>query len=66
MADLINDGYTLEEACQISVYPFFSDAGGAESERSYMMKVVQKYLPINAKNNVNTPETSTIQGEVPW
>jgi nitric oxide reductase NorQ protein len=42
---LIHDGFTLAEAAEMSIYPFFSNAGGAESERTYMRQLVQKYLP---------------------
>lgn len=45
LAELISDGFTLEEAVEVVVYPFFSDAGGAESERAYVRQIVQKYLP---------------------
>lgn len=43
MAGLIHDGFTLEEAAEVCVYPFFSDAGGVDSERTFMKQLVQKY-----------------------
>jgi hypothetical protein len=46
MAGLIYDGFSLQEAAEVCVYPFFSDAGGADSERTYMKQLVQKYLPL--------------------
>ena len=45
MAGLIHDGFSLMEAAEVCIYPFFSDAGGADSERTYMKQLVQKYLP---------------------
>lgn len=45
MAGLIHDGFTLAEAVEVSVYPFYSSAGGITSEQSYMRKFVQKLLP---------------------
>lgn len=45
MAGLIHDGFSLAEAAEVCVYPFFSDAGGADSERTYMKQLVQKFLP---------------------
>jgi hypothetical protein len=45
MAGLIYDGFTLTEAAEVCIYPFFSDAGGADSERTYMRQLVQKYIP---------------------
>jgi MoxR-like ATPase len=45
MAGLIYDGFTLAEAAEVSIYPFFNDAGGVESERTFMKQLVQRYLP---------------------
>ena len=45
MAGLIYDGFNLGEAAEVCIYPFFSDAGGVDSERTYMKQLVQKYLP---------------------
>jgi hypothetical protein len=54
MAGLIHDGFTLGEAAEVCVYPFFSDAGGVDSERTYMKQLVQKYLPATS-NGTSTP-----------
>lgn len=54
MAGLLNDGFTLSEAAEACVYPFFSPAGGNDSERTYMRQLVQKYF------------TSTGTTETPW
>ena len=43
-ASLIYDGFTLEEASEISIYPFFSGDGGVDSERTYVKQLVQKYM----------------------
>lgn len=44
MAGLLNDGFTLAEAAEACIYPFFSPAGGNDSERTYMRQLVQKYF----------------------
>lgn len=44
MAGLINDGFSLAEAAEVCIYPFFSEAGGVDSERTYMRQLVQKYI----------------------
>ena len=54
MAGLMHDGFSLAEAAEVCVYPFFSDAGGADSERTYMRQLVQKYLG------------NDIKGDTPW
>lgn len=45
MAGIIYDGFSLAEAAEVCIYPFFSDAGGVDSERTYMKQLVQKYIP---------------------
>lgn len=47
MAGLIYDGFSLAEAAEVSIYPFFNDAGGVDSERTFMKQLVQRYLPTN-------------------
>ncbi len=43
MAGLLYDGFELNEAAEISIYPFFSQDGGVDSERTYIKQLVQKY-----------------------
>ena len=43
MAGLLYDGFELGEAAEISIYPFFSQDGGVDSERTYIKQLVQKY-----------------------
>ena len=44
MAGLLNDGFSLAETAEACIYPFFSPAGGNDSERTYMRQLVQKYF----------------------
>lgn len=44
MVGLLYDGFTMEEAAESCIFPFFSSAGGADSERTYMRQLVQKYI----------------------
>ena len=43
IAGLLEDGFVLEEAAEVCIYPFFDEDGGVDSERTYMKQVVQKY-----------------------
>jgi nitric oxide reductase NorQ protein len=43
-AGLLYDGFTLFEAAEISMFPFFSNDGGVDSERTYVKQLVQKYI----------------------
>ena len=41
-ADLLHDGFSLEEAAQVSILPRFDASGGLESERTYVKQILQK------------------------
>jgi len=43
MASLLFDGFTLDEAAQITVYPQYSADGGVDSERTFVKQIVQKF-----------------------
>jgi len=43
-AGLIYDGFSLMEAAEIAILPYFSNDGGLDSERVFMKQVVQKYI----------------------
>ena len=43
-AGLIYDGFTLMEAADIALLPYFSNDGGLDSERVFMKQLVQKYI----------------------
>lgn len=42
-AGLIHDGFTLKEAVEVSLYPYFSDAGG-QSPREFVKSLVQRHI----------------------
>ena len=44
IAGLLEDGFTLPEAAEACIYPFFDQDGGVDSERTYMKQLVQKYI----------------------
>lgn len=66
MAGLLADGFTLAEAAEVCVYPFYSPAGGADSERTYMMQLVQKYLPTEFDKKDKPWEETDETNKVPW
>ena len=44
MAGLMLDGFGLDEAAEVTIYPQFSDDGGVDSERTFIKQLVQKYI----------------------
>jgi len=43
MASLIYDGFTLEEAAEVCIYPQYDNSGGLDSERTFVKQLVQKW-----------------------
>lgn len=43
IASLLYDGFKLEEAAQITIYPQYSTDGGVDSERTFVKQIVQKF-----------------------
>ena len=52
IAGLLYDGFGLDEAAEVTVYPQFSDDGGLESERTYVKQLVQKYISDGSSENL--------------
>lgn len=48
IAGLCNDGFSLAEAAEVAIYPFFSADGGVDSERTYVKQIVQKYCTVDS------------------
>lgn len=66
MAGLIYDGFDLFEAAEISIFPFFSNDGGVDSERTYIKQLVQKYVKDEGEALFNEQETETnSEDEIP-
>jgi MoxR-like ATPase len=52
MAGLVQDGFTLGEAAEVCVYPFFDADGGLDSERTFIKQVVQKFCGNSTDNDI--------------
>lgn len=50
LAGLLADGFTLEEGCTVCVYPQYSTDGGADSERTFIKQLVQKFCDDGSSN----------------
>jgi len=61
MAGLIYDGFTLDEAATVLIYPQYDAAGGLDSERTFVKQLVQKYIPTDADTDdlFNVDQTDT-------
>ena len=52
MAGLIYDGFGLDEASEVSIYPQFADDGGVDSERTFVKQLVQKFMNDGSDENL--------------
>lgn len=61
MAELLTDGFSLLEIAENVIYPNFEQEGGADSERTYIKQLVQKYVvdPNLPKNLFKAPPAKT-------
>ena len=65
IAGLLYDGFGLDEAAEVCVYPQFSNDGGVESERTYVKQLVQKYVNDGSDDNLfNEEEIENANGDM--
>jgi nitric oxide reductase NorQ protein len=63
MAGLLYDGFSLMEAAEVAILPFFSNDGGLESERTYVKQLVQKYIKTTDQNLFNEMKDEKVENE---
>ncbi|WWT39459.1 AAA domain containing protein [Microcystis phage Mel-JY01] len=51
LAQTIMDGFSLADAAELCIYPYFPDDGGADSERTYVRQLVQKHIRTNQSDD---------------
>ena len=52
LAGLIYDGFGLDEAAEVTIYPQFTDDGGIDSERTFVKQLIQKYITDGSDENL--------------
>ena len=43
LSGLLYDGFSLQEASEVCIYPQYDSAGGVDSERTFVKQIVQKF-----------------------
>lgn len=59
---LLNDNFTLSEAAEVTIYPLYSNDGGADSERTFMKQLIQKYAV--DPNSTKTKSSDDTDGDI--
>ena len=44
-SSLICEGFSIKDSIEVCVFPYFSNDGGLDSERTYVRQIVQKFIP---------------------
>ena len=64
LAGLLFDGFTLEEAAEVSIYPQYDSTGGVDSERTFVKQIVQKFCDAGSSDDLfNEEEMAEAEGE---
>ena len=56
LAGLLYDGFSLEEASEVSIYPQYDASGGVDSERTFVKQIVQKFCDDGSEENLFNEE----------
>ena len=56
LCGLLFDGFTLEEAAEVSIYPQYDSTGGVDSERTFVKQIVQKFCDDGSSNDLFNEE----------
>jgi len=60
LCGLLYDGFTLEEAAEVSIYPQYDSTGGVDSERTFVKQIVQKFCDDGSSDDLfNEDEMAT-------
>lgn len=54
VAGLMNDGFTLAEAADVAIFPFYPVDGGIDSERTFVKQLVQRFLDVDKEEELFT------------
>ena len=63
LCGLLYDGFTLEEASEVSIYPQYDSTGGVDSERTFVKQIVQKFCDDGSSDDLfNEEEMAEAEG----
>ena len=52
IAGLLYDGFGLNEAAEVTIYPQYDATGGVDSERTFVKQIVQKFIDDNSSDEL--------------
>ena len=64
LCGLLYDGFSLEEAAEVSIYPQYDSTGGVDSERTFVKQIVQKFCDDGSSDDLfNEEEMAEAEGD---
>ena len=64
LCGLLYDGFSLEEAAEVSIYPQYDNTGGVDSERTFVKQIVQKFCDDGSSDDLfNEEEMAEAEGD---
>ena len=64
LCGLLYDGFNLQEAAEVSIYPQYDSTGGVDSERTFVKQIVQKFCDDGSSDDLfNEDEMSEADGD---
>ena len=65
LCGLLYDGFSLQEASEVSIYPQYDNTGGVDSERTFVKQIVQKFCDDGSSDDLfNEEEMSEAEGDI--
>ena len=65
LCGLLYDGFNLEEASEVSIYPQYDNTGGVDSERTFVKQIVQKFCDDGSSDDLFNEEEMATADEDP-
>ena len=67
LCELLADGFSLTEAAEVAILPFFDASGGTDSERTFVKQIIQKHMATEMNDIFNTgEELNTVDVDHPF
>jgi len=66
ICELLADGFSLTEAAEVAVLPFFDASGGSDSERTFVKQIIQKHMATEMNDIFNTGDVESDTETTPF
>jgi len=66
ICELLSDGFTLLEAAEVAILPFFDASGGSDSERTFVKQIIQKHMATAEQDIFNVGNDDNTSANIPF